>query len=402
MVPMWAGLILMVPIQESYRGFYAFFAQVRIDYCMDFAAHKRSSTDYPSDNRLTNEGAEPVTPRRVVRMLPRASQSVLAANHSIAKPLIQSGEIIARPNPKSMLRLDRVWEESNRTPVLLSSAAIILVIAVADWWTKPFVAFGFLYLFPIMLAAGFLPRWVLALIGAGCAVLSEIFSSLARSPVRLAFETLALAGCGLFVAELVRNRRLTFAGQERLKALVETSPAAIVTVNDRGFIELANQAAVELMAPRDGTLIGNPVSAFLPELHHALRWEEAPQFRASMQCRGHRGNGESFTADVWFSTYKEGRTPKLAAIIADVSEETTVASSNFSHGEEQERAALTDRETEVLRSLVQGLANKEIATRLEVSESTIKNTLQQLFAKTNVRTRAQLVRVALEKYRDLL
>jgi two-component system sensor kinase FixL len=301
-----------------------------------------------------------------------------------------------------MWRLERVWEESNRTAVLAASAAIILLIAVADWWTKPFVAFGFLYLFPIMLAAGFLPRWAIVLVGAGCAVLSEMFSLLGRSPVRLAFETLALAGCGLFVAELVRNRRLTLETRERLKALVETSPAAIVTVNDRGFIELANQAAVELMAPRDGTLIGNPVSAFLPELHHALRWEEAPQFRASMQCRGHRGSGESFTADVWFSTYKEGRSPKLAAIIADVTEEATAANSSLAQAEQQERVALSGRETDVLRLLVQGLANKEIATRLDVSESTVKNTLQQLFAKTSVRTRAQLVRVALEQYRDLL
>src|SRR5271170_2622171 len=92
-----------------------------------------------------------------------------------------------------------------------------------------------------------------------------------------------------------------------------------------GFIELANRAAVDLMAPRDGRLIGNPIAAFLPELHHALRWEEAPQFRASMQCRGHRGTGEAFTADVWFSTYKEGPSPKLAAIIADVSEEAGTA-----------------------------------------------------------------------------
>src|SRR6202023_4400712 len=101
-----------------------------------------------------------------------------------------------------------------------------------------------------MLAAGFLPRWVVALLGAGCAVLSELFSSLDQSTVRLAFETLALAGCGLFVAELVRNRRLSLEAQERLRALVETSPAAIVTVDERGFIELANRAAVELMAPR--------------------------------------------------------------------------------------------------------------------------------------------------------
>jgi PAS domain S-box-containing protein len=301
-----------------------------------------------------------------------------------------------------MWRLERVWEESNRSVVLLSSAAIILAIAVADWWTKPFVAFGVLYLFPIMLAAGFLPRWVIALLGVACAVLSEIFSSLEPSSVRLAFETLALAGCGLFVAELVRNRRLTLEAQERLRALVETSPAAIVTVNERGFIELANQAATELMAPRDGKLVDSPISAFLPELHHALRWEEGPQFRASMQCRGHRGNGESFTADVWFSTYKEGPAPKLAAIIAEVVEEAAAAGSSVAESERDERALLTEREINVLRFLVQGLANKEIASRLEVSESTVKNTLQQLFAKTNVRTRARLVREALEQYRDLL
>jgi len=300
-----------------------------------------------------------------------------------------------------MWHLERLWEERNRTAVLLTAGAIILIIAVADWWTKPFVAFGFLYLFPIMLAAGFLPRSVIVLLGVCCAVLSEIFSSLNRSTVRLSFETLALAGCGLFVAELIRNRRLTLEGQERLKALVETSPAAIVTVDERGFIELANHAAVDLLAPRDGKLITNPISAFLPELHHALRWEEAPQFRASMQCRGHRGNGESFTADVWFSTYKEGTSPKLAAIIADVTEESA-ANSVSVHSDPQERAPLTDRETSVLRLVVQGLANKEIATQIEVSESTVKNTLQQLFAKTDVRTRAQLVRVALERYRDLL
>jgi PAS domain S-box-containing protein len=305
------------------------------------------------------------------------------------------------PNLKSMWRLERVWEERNRAPILVASGTLILIVAVADWWTKPFVAFGVLYLFPIMLAAGFLPRWVIALLGVGCAVLSEVFSSLDRSAVRLAFETLAFAGCGLFVAELVRNRRLTLEVQQRLKALVETSPAAIVTVGERGFIELANQAATELLAPRNGKLIGDPISAFLPELHHALRWEEAPQFRATMQCRGHRGDGESFTADVWFSTYREGPTPKLAAIIADLTEEAAATNSSASEHQE-DRAALNPRETEVLRFLVQGLANKEIATRMEVSESTVKNTLQQLFAKTDVHTRSQLVRVALEQYRDLL
>ena len=301
----------------------------------------------------------------------------------------------------SKLPLERLWEERSRTPVLLASAGFITLVAWVDWWTKPYVSLGFLYLLPIILTAAFLPRWMIAILGAGCAVLAELFSSLEPSMVRLSFEATALAGSGLFVSELIRNRRLTAATQARLEALVETSPAAIVTVDQRGLIELANRAATDLLAPRDGNLIGAPIAAFLPELHHALRWEEAPQFRASMQCKGHRGTGKIFTADVWFSTYKEGSEHKLAAIIAEIGDdsglETPVPDANGS-----EVAALTERELDVLRLLVQGLTNKEIATRMDLSEGTVKNSLQQLFGKTNVRTRAQLVRVALEQYRHTL
>jgi DNA-binding NarL/FixJ family response regulator len=90
-----------------------------------------------------------------------------------------------------------------------------------------------------------------------------------------------------------------------------------------------------------------------------------------MQCRGHRGNGESFLAEVWFSSYKEGSTPKLAAIIADVSEEQSVAAgSSF---DQKERPSLSARELDVLRLVVQGLANKEIASRIDISESGVKN-----------------------------
>ena len=106
-------------------------------------------------------------------------------------------------------------------------------------------------------------------------------------------------------------------------------------------------------------------------------------------------------ADVWFSTYQEGSSPKLAAIIGDISEEVRVGSDSLvsSNGE---RVSLSSRELEVLRLLVQGLANKEIAAKLDVSESTVKNTLQHLFTKSGVRTRSQLVRVALEHHRNLL
>jgi DNA-binding NarL/FixJ family response regulator len=62
----------------------------------------------------------------------------------------------------------------------------------------------------------------------------------------------------------------------------------------------------------------------------------------------------------------------------------------------------TRRERDVLRGVFEGLANKEIAARLDISESSVKAALQQLFDKTGVRTRSQLVRIALERYGELL
>jgi two-component system, NarL family, nitrate/nitrite response regulator NarL len=60
--------------------------------------------------------------------------------------------------------------------------------------------------------------------------------------------------------------------------------------------------------------------------------------------------------------------------------------------------ALTERQRLVLRSILDGLANKEIAARIQVSETSVKATIQELFSKAGVRTRSQLVRVAIERY----
>jgi two-component system, NarL family, nitrate/nitrite response regulator NarL len=60
-------------------------------------------------------------------------------------------------------------------------------------------------------------------------------------------------------------------------------------------------------------------------------------------------------------------------------------------------ARLTERERTVLDCLLEGLSNKIIADRIGASEAAVKGTLQQLFQKTGVRTRSQLVRYALEQ-----
>jgi len=65
---------------------------------------------------------------------------------------------------------------------------------------------------------------------------------------------------------------------------------------------------------------------------------------------------------------------------------------------EEERVSplLTEREQQVLQGIFEGLTNKEIGARLGVTDGAVKATLQQLFQKTGVRTRSQLVRIALE------
>ena len=64
----------------------------------------------------------------------------------------------------------------------------------------------------------------------------------------------------------------------------------------------------------------------------------------------------------------------------------------------EHKRPLTSRQSEVMRGILDGLANKEIAWKLNVSESSIKAAIQELFHKAGVRTRSQLVRIAIEKH----
>jgi two-component system nitrate/nitrite response regulator NarL len=63
---------------------------------------------------------------------------------------------------------------------------------------------------------------------------------------------------------------------------------------------------------------------------------------------------------------------------------------------------LTPRDKAVVGSVLQGLTNREIAAKLAISEGAIKASLRHVCAKLGVRTRSQLVKVALEHYKDQL
>jgi DNA-binding NarL/FixJ family response regulator len=59
-------------------------------------------------------------------------------------------------------------------------------------------------------------------------------------------------------------------------------------------------------------------------------------------------------------------------------------------------AALTEREEEVLRLVARGLSNQDVATRLFLSEATVKTYVSRLLTKLEVRDRVQLAVLAYE------
>lgn len=235
------------------------------------------------------------------------------------------------------MEFSSIYSEENRRRFLIAAGVAVVVIAVIDWQTKPFISIGFLYLFPILLVAGFLERWQIVLVGLVCSVLQELFSELPSSEAiyRLVMAFVGFSGTGLFVSQIIRNRQMAVDHlsevekqvelrkeiEEQLQVLVESSPVAIVTIDSSGTILLANEAGQNLLAPGDRSIVGEPIREFLPALHAAVQTQRSRQFRTELRCRARRSNGEVFLAAVWFSTYTTAQGPRLAAIIVDLSEE---------------------------------------------------------------------------------
>jgi two-component system nitrate/nitrite response regulator NarL len=83
----------------------------------------------------------------------------------------------------------------------------------------------------------------------------------------------------------------------------------------------------------------------------------------------------------------------------DSDEVNAIMTSSMARRATPDRArTLTIRQSEVMRGILDGLGNKEIAVSIKASESSVKAVIQELFRKAGVRTRSQLVRIAIEKH----
>jgi len=230
-----------------------------------------------------------------------------------------------------------IYTPVHRNRMLVIAYALIAAIAAVDWWATHYISLGFLYLFPIIIVGGFLSRTSIIGVALLCAILQEAFSNLPENEavIRLLFSSAGFVGTGLFISEMIRNRRIVLKhseeledqvrlrqdAEQQLRSLIESSPAAIVTIDSDGKVLLANEAAQQLLAPGASPLQGQTVKAYLPALQTVLETQPPRAFRTALQCAGRRSDGEVFLAGVWFSTYGAISGHRLAAIVVDLSED---------------------------------------------------------------------------------
>ena len=230
--------------------------------------------------------------------------------------------------------------QGSRKAILTRACLIIAVVALVDWRVETYISFGFLYLFPMLMVGGCLRRWQTALLALLCVGLAEEFDAVqwtqAAGIPRMILMFAAYFGSGLFAHELARNRHLAAQhlndierevelrreAENQLQALIASSPAAIITLDASANVLLANDAAHRLFGLPAGALPGKPIATYLPTLAAvpALKHAVNP-LRAVMQCHGRRADGGVFLAGIWFSTYSTRSGPRLAAVVADASED---------------------------------------------------------------------------------
>jgi two-component system, LuxR family, sensor kinase FixL len=234
--------------------------------------------------------------------------------------------------------LDPLFNLSRRM-IFIIVFSMMAVIALADWYVERNLSLGVLYTFPIVFAAMTFRRSEMVLLVAVCTVLREHLAPFSWQPdvqQRLFYTALSYGGVGLLLNEIARNRRLMVSHYRELReqierrrtaeaqfgALVESSPAAILTLGPDGRIEIANTAAEQIFAVERGALLGRVAADYLPVLADLVQQDASGiVYRATTTGVGRRANGESFHAYIWFSTLPSSSGNRLAAIIVDGSED---------------------------------------------------------------------------------
>ncbi|MEO5926812.1 MAG: HAMP domain-containing sensor histidine kinase [Bryobacteraceae bacterium] len=233
-----------------------------------------------------------------------------------------------------------ITRRTSRMPVLAFAAVLLGAIVALEWFQNLEHSLELFYVLPVVVAATVLNRWQTAVAAIACACVRSLFV-VNLTPVQFWLDSsmalLAYGAAGALVNEMSQNRRTILSAYSRLKTeeelrrqaqdqlriLVDSSPAAIVTLNHRSEVLAANRAAHEMLGfSQPGSMIVKNVADNIPVLAGALRVSHGGgMLHTSSASWAKRANGTHFPVAVWFSTYEEAGQQRLAGILVDTSEE---------------------------------------------------------------------------------
>ena len=207
-----------------------------------------------------------------------------------------------------------------------------------------------------------------------------------------------------------------------MRVKLGASPEATVAVDDAGTVVAWNEAAERLLGRPASDAVGRPCHEVMHGLTPAGAPLCGPECAVVALCRqgsaprrfemiARRPDGSDVWLDVMTVTIEDERpvavhvlsesvsAKRLAGVAAEVARRLSEAAPEHRADEtalRQINESLTPREIEVLRLLAAGIGTDDIAQRLNLSRSTVRNHVQNLLPKLRVHTRVEAVVLALK------
>ena len=181
--------------------------------------------------------------------------------------------------------------------------------------------------------------------------------------------------------------------EAQIRAIVETAVDAIITMNDRGFIESFNPAAERIFGYAAAEAIGQKVDMLMPEPYHSehhhyvdnyLRTGHAKIIGVGREVTGLRKDGSTFPMYLAVGEQKAGDTRHFTGIVRDITERKRMEA-EILHIAEREQRRIGQDLHDGLGQLLTGAAmvSKAIAQRLKKKSKVLAGETENLTALLN-------------------
>lgn len=232
--------------------------------------------------------------------------------------------------------MSKLAESQESTRVLSLVWLFVAGFCTLDLLIPVTIAAGFVYIIPIYILAHH-SRFDQLPLCASVAMVLVVLDTFVQGPEAVDWPVLfnrimTLAAIGIAAALLMQQQRLREQDKTRdrlFRNLLDSAPDAVVIVNERGYIELANRQVEVLFGYRKVDLVGRSVEVLMPErfaqAHASARngYFKTPVTRSmgrNLDLRAVKQNGQEFPVEISLSPLETDQGLLVSAAIRDISE----------------------------------------------------------------------------------